>query len=281
MTDALDVLIWADTSKAQEAIAVVEAAISKVKIAKYRAGMTRMRSRMQKPQQRAMSAILRDLGDHVAKVAASKGGLVEAVSTRDAKAREIAHVNAIVKAAELPKWRQEHMLEWIEKLYAGAWATEYSLAQPGLDDTARNAIEKRVLARAGTNLGLIDLADHTKASLFRVLEFAREWEVGKPSPRQVATWIRNEVPAGRFVNAGSAYRAELIARTEIMNASRVASIETARANPLVSRLTAFDGDMDEQCALRNGSDFTPEEADIESASTHPNCTLMFVPAYTP
>lgn len=277
-TAELDFLLRADPVRVRE---VIEAAIPKAKVHAYRSGMVALRRRMERPQTRKLMPILKQLGDHVADVAASKGGLVEAVSTRDAKAREIAHVNAIVKAAELPKWRQEHMLDWIETLYAGAFAGEYSLAQPGLDATVRNTIERAVLKRAGTNLGLIDLTDHTKSSLFRVLEFAREWEVGKPSPRQVATWIRNEVPAGRFVNAGAKYRAELIARTEIMNATRVSSIETARANPLVSKLTAFDGDMDEQCALRNGNDFTPDEADIETASTHPNCTLMFVPAYTP
>lgn len=278
-TAELDFLLHADPVRVRE---VIEAAIPKAKVARYRAGMTRLQKRMQRPQQRKLTPILKDLGDHVAKVAASKGGLIEAsVATAGASRSEIAHVNAIVKAAELPKWRQEHMLEWIESLYAGAWSGEYSLAQPGLDDTARSKVEKRVLARAGTQLGLIDLSDHTKASLFRVMEFAREWEVGKPSPMQVARWIRDEVPAGRFVNAGAKYRAELIARTEIMNATRVASIETARANPRISRLTAFDGDMDEQCALRNGNDYTPDEADVEAASTHPNCTLTFVPAYTP
>lgn len=282
MSEAAILMRCTGAKESLEVLESVEELLEAIGQRQYRTKMNRLRARLEVGSARKLTPILKSLGEHVAGVAADQGGLlVESVATRDASQKEIARVNAIVKAADLPKWRQEHMLEWIETLYSGAWAGEYALSQPGLDDSARSKLEKSILRMGGRNLGLVDLTDHTKASLFRVLEFSREWEVGKPSPRQVGRWIQQEVPKGRFIHAGSSYRARLIARTETMNATRLAAIENAEANPRVKLLTAFDGDMDEQCALRNGNDFTPEEARIETGATHPNCTLMFVPAYTP
>lgn len=70
------------------------------------------------------------------------------------------------------------------------------------------------------------------------------------------------------------YRAEMIARTELMdayNASALASYGDAG----VTEVQAIDGDGDEECAARDGETFSVEEAD--SIEDHPNGTLDWVP----
>ena len=70
------------------------------------------------------------------------------------------------------------------------------------------------------------------------------------------------------------YRAEMIARTELMdayNASAIASYGDAG----ITQVQAIDGDGDEECAARDGQTFDIEEAD--TIEDHPNGTLDWVP----
>ena len=70
------------------------------------------------------------------------------------------------------------------------------------------------------------------------------------------------------------YRAELIARTELMDAYNTAALgEYGDAG--VTQVQAIDGDDDEECADRDGQVFDIEEAD--SIEDHPNGTLDWVP----
>jgi phage portal protein BeeE len=70
------------------------------------------------------------------------------------------------------------------------------------------------------------------------------------------------------------YRAERIARTELMFAYNAAAIDSYGAMG-VEQVEAIDGDDDEECAARNGQVYTLDEAaDIED---HPNGTLDWVP----
>lgn len=239
-------------------------------------GTERLRRRLERAEVKKVEAMWRGLAERVVAAAASKGGLlVEA----DATQAETARVNAIAKAANLPKFAKDKVGPWIEKLYESVWLGTYSVAQDHLTTTQQDAIRKRVLAEGGRRLGLIDISDDVKSALFRVLEFSREWEAGQPSPRQVARWIRSEVPAGRFVHAGPRYRAQLIARTEILHSTRMSQLELAKADPYVKTVTAMDGDYDEICADRDGTEFTLADADVEMLATHPNCVLSFVPSY--
>jgi hypothetical protein len=258
---------------------------------RFGAGVARLRSKLERQAQRELDAEFRELGRHVARAARSRGGLyfdkpVEEAPYRalnrslDLSTKETARVEAIVKAAKLDKWAERRIKPWIEKLYEGAFLGTHSLSQSALGDTERDRALKKVLTQGGRRLGLIDLTENTKSALFRVIEFSRNYETGVPSPTQIAKWIESEVPAGRFVNAGPRYRSQLIARTEVMHATRTSSIETFRADPSVKKLLAVDGDYDDDCSSRNGEEFTFADAETESLSdtVHPNCTLVFVPA---
>lgn len=141
------------------------------------------------------------------------------------------------------------------------------------DETAR-----RIVAEGGKRVGLIDIDKSTRSAIFRSLEAGRAAGEG---PREIARRIRDEVPAGRFTNAGPQYRSQLIARTETKYAQNVSAMEAYRESPVVTGLLAFDaqgsGDSDPECMSRDGMTFTFEEADVELATEHPNGTLSFAP----
>ena len=70
------------------------------------------------------------------------------------------------------------------------------------------------------------------------------------------------------------YRAELIARTEVMDAYNAAALGSY-SEAGISEVQAIDGDGDEECAARDGQIFTMDEAD--AIEDHPNGTLDWVP----
>lgn len=261
--------------------AILNEAADKAAQRKFADGTAKLRAKLERQNVPVVESMWRDLAKRVVTATEKKGGLVveQREDAQPLTKKEQARINAIVKAADIPGFGKAKVDPWLEKLYEGAWLGTYSVAQDNLTQTQRDAAQKAVLKAGGRRLGLIDIADDVKAALFRVLEFAREWEGGQPSPRQVAKWIQSEVPAGRFVNAGPRYRAQLIARTEIMHATRVSQMEVAKRDPYVQTVTAMDGDQDEECAFRNGQEFSFADADAELQKTHPNCVLSFVPTY--
>lgn len=70
------------------------------------------------------------------------------------------------------------------------------------------------------------------------------------------------------------YRAERIATTELQFAYNAAALDSYGAMG-VTKVTAIDGDDDEECAQRNGQTFSLEEA--EGIEDHPNGTLDWAP----
>ncbi len=73
-------------------------------------------------------------------------------------------------------------------------------------------------------------------------------------------------------------RAELIARTELMDAYNGAALG-AYGDAGVREVQAIDGDQDEECAARDGRVFSVEDAD--GIEDHPNGTLDWVPVLEP
>jgi hypothetical protein len=70
------------------------------------------------------------------------------------------------------------------------------------------------------------------------------------------------------------YRAEMIARTELMDAYNGAAIGSY-SDAGITQVEAIDGDGDEECAARDGQTFGIDEAD--AIEDHPNGTLDWVP----
>ncbi len=70
------------------------------------------------------------------------------------------------------------------------------------------------------------------------------------------------------------YRAEMIARTELVSAYNAAALG-AYDDLGVRQVIADDGDKDEQCAARHGQVFSVDDA--TAISDHPNGTLDWLP----
>jgi hypothetical protein len=69
-------------------------------------------------------------------------------------------------------------------------------------------------------------------------------------------------------------RAELIARTELMNAYNDAALRSYQEYD-VTRVQALDGDTDADCAARNGREYSVDDA--YGIADHPNGTLDWIP----
>lgn len=132
----------------------------------------------------------------------------------------------------------------------------------------------KITADGGRRAGLVDIEKQTKESILRVIAKGRE---EKLSFKDIAELIEDEVPKGRFVKAGAAYRSELISLTEVKYAQNTSAIGVYRSSEHIKECVAFDGTGDDECAARNGETFSFGEAEVESANEHPNGNLAFAP----
>lgn len=121
---------------------------------------------------------------------------------------------------------------------------------------------ERALRRLGARVAGIDRT--TRDGLRDVIRSCIEDGL---SARDAATRVRDW-------SGWDEYRAERIARTELMNAYNTAALDTY-AEYGVTQVVADDGDDDEECAERHGQVFDVAEA--ESIVDHPNGTLDWLP----
>ncbi len=197
------------------------------------------------------------------------------------------NLDYLLTIARVDAWRSSILRPALERQYRDiAVRTEATMFTSGIlpqfqeainvpdRATLRDLVASRLLKAAGLRLGLVDIRGDTKRAIFEAIEIGRERGYG---PRKVAGLIREMVPAGRFVEAGSKYRSEMIARTETLHAQRMATLEFYKESPVVHKVVAFDGEGDPQCAQRNGQHYTLEQAEVEMNITHPNCVLAFGP----
>ena len=185
----------------------------------------------------------------------------------------------IIQGMALSQWSQDALIPAFDGHYlrttemtVGSINTVLNLGVNLPDPVARE-----IVAAGGRRAGLLDITGDTRQAIFRSLADGRAAGEGPPA---LARRIRSQVPAGRFTNAGSKYRAQLIARTETKFAQNQSSIATYRESDVVTGLLAFDnqtGYDDAECIARNGQVFTFEQAEAEMASEHPNATLSWGP----
>lgn len=168
----------------------------------------------------------------------------------------------------LRKQYEKHVLRVLEQTIK----TIEDVAQFGMGVT--DQMQASILESAGKRIGLIDIEQVTKDTIFHAID---EGNTLGHNPRDIARTIREEVPAGRFINAGPAYRAQLISRTETNWAMNTSAISAYRESDQVSMCLAMDGSDDPECAARDGQEYTFDEAEVELSEEHPNGTLTFAP----
>jgi HK97 family phage portal protein len=140
----------------------------------------------------------------------------------------------------------------------------------GVSDTA----QMQILQDAGKRIGLVDIDNSTRNAIFNAIDQGNQ--LGQ-NPREIARSIREQVPSGPFVNAGPAYRSQLISRTETNWAMNTSAIASYRENDNVTGCIAMDGSGDPECAERNGKEYSFDDAQDELEQEHPNGTLTFAP----
>ena len=187
-------------------------------------------------------------------------------------------VARVMRSLNLQAWIQDRLLP-ILRNHAGRVAadTQRTLqAEVGLEMGVAEDAMQNISDSAGQHLGMRDIEPQVRAS---IMEAIRQGLAAGDSPTKTAQRIRDRVPAGRFVHAGSRYRAQLISREETANAMRAAMLASYRSNPHITHLELRDGiygppRSDAQCMARDG-----EVVPISDppAPYHPLCTLSFSP----
>ena len=146
---------------------------------------------------------------------------------------------------------------------------------PGFDPdrfVLEDSATVRLLAQAGTQI--VRITETTRQAI------ASQLQVG--AQRGYNTFqIAHGVPSEGFAGINGLFqetwagRAEMVARTELQNAQRLAAIDRYNATGLVDEVTIVDGDeWDSVCANRNGHVVPLSQV---PTLAHPNCTLMLVP----
>ena len=184
--------------------------------------------------------------------------------------------NRVLAAMSMHEWEVEVM----SPLWTGGVARTLNAtigtisATLQLGFTLPDTVTDRIIREGGTRLGLVDFTAQTRQSLFEAIHTARQAGGG---PIEIARKIRDLVPPGPFVKAGSKYRAELIARTETAYAQNRSAIEMYKASDVFVGVLVSDGDAHEPCASVDGQRLTFAEADNIGEIAHPNCTRSFAP----
>ena len=266
-----------------------------IRVTEAQAPPARVIRRFRKDVDRLEKAFAQDLlkvfnesGRIVAKAAQRAGGLILERETSESARGDLfweaggglsdnarKRVEHIVRESGVDAWltsKVKPILGRHWKLTAGA--TTNTLERYDISGPKDRSLLGRMMREGGKRVGLIDFSDDAKRALFGVINDAMKEGYG---PVQVAKMIEQYVPAGRFVNAGSKYRASLIARTEILQAQGRTSLDRYRNSDQVVAVVAFDGDYDPDCAERNGQEYTFDQAAEELGNTHPNCVLTFGP----
>lgn len=234
--------------------------------------MVRDQAKLEGPFSRRLVILFRELGERVADTYLSvERPIIEAVRPADLNNL----VEHILASSRLNEWASSRLAPSFRDYWGVVLnATRKALQRSGELTDERGASAQRIMDMGGRRMGLVDITGHTREALFRALDQAREEGL---NPRETARLIRDFIPEGRFVNAGPAYRAQLIARTETLHAQRMSSLEQYRSMVDVKHVMAFDGDGDEECAARDGQVFTLDDAEVEAMTEHPNGTLAFGP----
>ena len=141
-----------------------------------------------------------------------------------------------------------------------------------------------------TRVNRIDLVGQSRAAVTRTLigrhplrlDLVRTTAARRGYLDDIVDELSEQISAGRFTKRGVRYRAEFIAREEITYGQRLSSVAGYAQEGIMTRLrdARLGADRsDPDCIARNGRVLSPQEAlgAVESAITHPRCTLQILP----
>lgn len=150
-------------------------------------------------------------------------------------------------------------------------------AVTGLGVNIPDYLQRQIIAQGGTDLLGLDIEGQTRRALFAALAESRAQGL-HPSSAATRRLIQDYVTSGRFVRAGVAARAKLIARTETMLAQNESTLAAYENTATVRAVEAADDQMghgDDECSVRDGQVYSIAEA--RGITDHPNGTLRWLP----
>ena len=215
--------------------------------------------------EREIKASLSELGDNAA---SAYEGLAQ--KARKPGLRQI--IQRVLAGMDIPGWLRSRLLPILQNHAARVVMDTQRVLQQEIRLQVHIADEKvqQLALQAGTHLQLKDIEPQVVKSITDAIQ--KGFDAGE-NPMVTARRIREDVPAGRFVHAGSRYRAELIARSETMRLQRDATLAAYESNPNITAVQLTDGiygppRSDGPCIARDGQIVPIEDAD----SVHPNFT---------
>jgi hypothetical protein len=220
-----------------------------------------------------LNAVLTELGEQAAAAYQATAQKASLSDLHRLVGRVLAHLN-------LRQWIQTRLMPILRNHAARTSAdTERTIeAEIGIEVHIGEQEAQRLALQAGQDLQLPDIE---KGVRLAILQAIRDGLTAGENPVATARRIRSMVPAGRFVHAGSRYRAQLIARNETANAQRASTLALYESNPHVVAVKLQDGvygppRSDSTCMARNGDEVPISEA-RSTHPLHPLCTLGFIP----
>ncbi|MDD5302020.1 MAG: phage portal protein [Elusimicrobia bacterium] len=207
------------------------------------------------------------------------GEAVEAayLATRVKSSDDEIQVELVMGSIGVNKLRQE-----VRGIYATHYVgvfreTHATLAGMGLEVSGVDAAEMKILARGGTQAGLLDMTKDARGKALKILEQGR---ADGRNPEDIARDLAKAIPAGRFEDSRT--RASLIARNETRVAQTESALAVYRGAAGIGEVMVIDGrlgETDDDCEAVNGQrvDFNTAEGLI--ADEHPNGTRDIVPVF--
>jgi hypothetical protein len=148
-------------------------------------------------------------------------------------------------------------------------------AKLGLGINLSDSMEREIVAAGGKRMGLVDITEQARDSLFKALAEGRDAGEGADA---MARRIRDQVAAGPW--SSSEIRSRVIARTETKFAQNKSSIEAAKGGAGIVGMTMIDaqlGPTDAECEAIDGQEVSFEDAEQLIAEEHPNGTRACIP----
>ena len=226
--------------------------------------------------EREIGALLSELGTTAASAYLTHAGHVEKAQTRLQEIQRL--VARVMKTLNLRQWVQAR-LRGVLVNHAGRVAADTVRtlqAEVGLEMEVAEDDVLDIARQAGRDLRVSDIEPQVRAAIMQAI---RAGFAAGDNPEKIAGRIRSLVPAGRFVHAGSPYRARLIAREETAAAQRASILAAYRTNPNITAVQLRDGiygppRSDTECMDRDGERVPID--DVESvAPYHPLCTISY------
>lgn len=223
--------------------------------------------------EREMQAALSELGDHAAHAYQTFVHKAEMPNIRKI-------VSRVLEALNIRQWLDARLLPILRNHAARTMVdtqrtlqTEIALEMSIGDEQAR-----QIVAQAGVHLRMADIDEQVRETIAKAIE---DGFAAGENPTVTGRRIRDQVPAGRFVHAGSKHRANLIARDQTAQLQRSAAVALYQSNPNIVAVRARDGiygppRSDAQCMARDGEIVPIDQAD-SLVPFHPLCTLGVEP----